>query len=227
MTGRARFNDRRPLVLATRNQGKLREFRELLAPFDVVIKGLDAFPAIAETVEDGKTFETNAVKKAVFAAEKLGIAALADDSGLVVPALGGAPGVYSSRYAGECASDAENIRKLLSEMQGADERSASFVCVIAVARPGGDVRTYRGSCAGLITFEPSGEGGFGYDPVFYYPSLEATFAEISREDKNRVSHRGKAMLALKADFETVIQWFEPASLEDAGEGCFPKEKKSI
>jgi XTP/dITP diphosphohydrolase len=227
MTEAVTFNDRVHLVLATRNQGKLREFRELLAPFDLVIKGLDAFPVIAETVEDGKTFETNAVKKAVFAAGKLGIAALADDSGLLVPALGGAPGVYSSRYAGEGASDAENIRKLLSEMQGVGERSASFVCVIAVARPDGDVRTYRGACGGVITFEASGEGGFGYDPVFYYPPLKATFAEISREDKNRVSHRGKAMLALKADFEKVIRWLAPASLEGAGEGCFPKEKKSI
>jgi XTP/dITP diphosphohydrolase len=198
--------------VATRNQGKLKEFRELLGPFGLAVKGLGEFAPIADTVEDGDTFEANAVKKAVFAAEKLGVPALADDSGLVVPALDGAPGVYSSRYAGEGASDAENIRKLLEDMRAAGDRSASFVCVIAVARPDGEVRTYKGSCTGVITFEPSGQGGFGYDPVFYYPALKATFAEISREDKNRVSHRGKAMSALKADFESVLGWLAPVSV---------------
>jgi XTP/dITP diphosphohydrolase len=211
MTGTAKFNDREPLVVATRNEDKLREFRELLAPFGLVIKGIGEFSRIAETVEDGDTFEANAVKKAVFAAKKLGLATLADDSGLVVPALGGAPGVYSSRYAGESASDAENIRKLLEEMKGADDCTASFVCVIAVASPGGGARIYKGSCTGVITFESSGDGGFGYDPVFYYPPLKATFAEIRREDKNRVSHRGKAMLALKADFKKVLRWLAPDS----------------
>jgi len=212
MTGTVKFHDRRPLVVATRNEGKLREFRELLAPFHLKIKGLGEFLPIAEAVEDGDSFEANAVKKAVFAAEKLGLAALADDSGLVVRALGGAPGVYSSRYAGEGASDAENIRRLLKEMKETDDRSASFVCVIVVARPGGGIRIYESSCLGVITMKPSGKEGFGYDPVFYYPPLKATFAEISREDKNQVSHRGKAMQALKADFEDLLCWLGPASV---------------
>ncbi|HDR14371.1 MAG TPA: XTP/dITP diphosphatase [Desulfobacteraceae bacterium] len=221
------MNYRGPLVVATRNEGKLREFRELLAPFGLAVKGLGEFPPIAETVEDGETFEANAVKKASFAAEKLGLATLADDSGLVVPALGGAPGVYSSRYAGEGSSDSENIRKLLEEMKGAADRRASFFCVIAVACPGGGTRTYTGSCTGVITFETSGRGGFGYDPVFYYPPLKATFGEIGREEKNSVSHRGKAMLALKADFERLLQWLEPAPFLEAGGLRCLKEEESI
>jgi XTP/dITP diphosphohydrolase len=116
MAGKSKMNYRDPLAVATRNEGKLREFRELLAPFGLQIKGPGEFPPIAETVEDGSTFEANAVKKAVFASENLGLVTLADDSGLVVPALGGAPGVYSSRYAGEAASDEENVQKLLEEM---------------------------------------------------------------------------------------------------------------
>ncbi len=195
-----------PLAVATRNEGKLHEFRELLAPFPLEIKGLGELPSIQLAAEDGDSFEANAVKKAASAAKSLGIAALADDSGLVVPALDGAPGVYSARYAGEAATDAENIRKLLEEMKEVSDRAASFVCVIAVAGPGGGVRTYRGTCTGVLTCRSSGCGGFGYDPVFYYPPLGATFAEIGTDEKNRVSHRGKAMLALKVDFDEVLRW---------------------
>jgi XTP/dITP diphosphohydrolase len=195
-----------PVVLATRNNGKILEFRELLAQFRVELRGIGEFPPIPDVVEDGETFQANAIKKARFAAEKLGLAALADDSGLVVPALGGAPGVYSSRYAGENAGDADNIRKLLKEMRDVSDRSAYFVCVIALAVPGGGTRLYRGSCNGIITLESVGKGGFGYDPVFYYPPLAATFAEIDRKEKNEVSHRGEAMLALRGDFDLVLGW---------------------
>lgn len=195
-----------PLVIATHNEGKLLEFRELLAPFHVEVRGIGEFQAIAEVVEDGETFEANALKKARFASAQLGFAVLADDSGLVVPALGGAPGVYSSRYAGDGAGDADNIRKLLAEMRDVTDRSAYFICVIALAEPGGGARTYEGWCNGAITFEPSGRGGFGYDPVFRYPTLSKTFAEITREEKNRVSHRGKAMIALREDLDGVHEW---------------------
>ncbi len=197
---------RGPLVLATRNNGKILEFRELLAPFDMEVRGMEEFRRIPEVAEDGDTFEANALKKARFAADELGLAVLADDSGLVVPALGGAPGVYSSRYAGDGASDPDNIMKLLEEMKDVGDRSAFFMCVIAVAIPGGGARIYEGRCDGTITSEPRGLGGFGYDPVFFHPPLSATFAELSGKEKNRVSHRGKAMLALREDFRMVIEW---------------------
>ena len=198
-------------MLATRNNGKILEFRELLAPFGMEVRGLEKFRRIPEVSEDGDSFEANALKKARFAADELGLAVLADDSGLVVPALGGAPGVYSSRYAGDGASDPDNIMKLLEEMKDIRDRSAFFVCVIAVAIPGGEARIYEGRCDGTVTYEPRGRGGFGYDPVFFHPPLSATFAELSGEEKNRVSHRGKAMLALREDFRVLIEWFAGSS----------------
>jgi len=197
-----------PLVIATRNKGKTSEIRELLKDFPVDIKNLDDFGPIPEAVEDGDTFDENAYKKSSFAARVLGYPALADDSGLVVEALDGAPGVYSARYAGEDATDKQRSEKLLQEMQGKSNRKAAFECVISIAVPGGPALTYEGNCEGLIAEKPSGENGFGYDPVFYYPPSEKTFAELTREEKNRVSHRGKALMEVRNEFEKVLKWIE-------------------
>ena len=198
----------RPLVIATRNEGKVSEFRKLLEGFDVDIKSLQDFGPLPEIEEDGETFEDNAVKKARFAARVLGLPALADDSGLVVKVLGGLPGVHSARYAGDDANDEANNRKLLQAMRGVEDREASFVCVIAIAVPRGPALIYEGTCNGIITEEMRGTGGFGYDPVFYYPPLGKTFAEMSQEEKNRVSHRGKAMAELKKEFDKVLIWLK-------------------
>ena len=196
----------RPLVIATRNQGKVSEFKELLKDFDIEIKSLQDFGPLPEIQEDGETFEDNAVKKARFAARILGLPALADDSGLVVRALGGLPGVHSARYAGEHGDDLANNRKLLQAMKGIKDREATFVCVIAIAVPRGPALIYEGTCKGIITEEITGTGGFGYDPVFYYPPLGKTFAEMTPEEKNRVSHRGKAMAELREEFDKVLIW---------------------
>jgi XTP/dITP diphosphohydrolase len=194
------------LVLATGNPGKTDEIRDLLKGFPVKIKNIDDFGPIPPVVEDGDTFEENAYKKASFVSKILGYPALADDSGLVVEALGGAPGIYSARYAGENASDQQRYTRLLEEMNGQTDRQARFECVISLAVPTGAALTYEGRCEGLIAEEPAGEGGFGYDPVFYYPPLKKTFGQLSREEKGRISHRGKALQELKAEFEKVMIW---------------------
>lgn len=196
----------RPLVLATGNAGKISEFRRLLDGFDIGIKGLNDFGPIPAIVEDGETFEDNAYKKASSTAKVLGFPAIADDSGLVVKALGGEPGVYSARYAGDGATDSKNNAKLLEAMKGNENRDASFICVIAIAVPGGPALIYEGVCDGVITKEPAGNQGFGYDPLFYYPPLKKTFAQMSMEEKNRVSHRGKALAELKTEFDKVLVW---------------------
>jgi len=196
------------IVLATRNSGKIREFQQLLKNFPVEIKGLSDFGPIPEVEEDGETFDDNAYKKALFTAKALGLPAIADDSGLVVEALGGAPGVKSARYAGDNSTDKENIDKLLLEMKGVDDRRAAFECVISIAVPTGPALTYEGRCEGKITLEPKGKSGFGYDPVFFCPQFDKTFAELSSEEKNRVSHRGKALNEVVAEFEKIIVWLE-------------------
>jgi XTP/dITP diphosphohydrolase len=194
------------IVLATRNVGKVKEFQEMLKNFPVEIKNLNDFGPIPEVEEDGDTFDDNAYKKALYTAKILGLPAIADDSGLVVEALAGAPGVKSARYAGEKASDQDNINKLLQEMAGQKNRKAAFECVLSIAVPSGPALTYEGRCEGEITTEPQGKGGFGYDPVFYYPQYGKTFAEISSEEKNRVSHRGKALAEFVDEFDKVLAW---------------------
>ncbi|MFP4088049.1 MAG: XTP/dITP diphosphatase [Desulfobacteraceae bacterium] len=196
----------RPLVLATRNRGKAAEYRVLFSGMNVEIRDLSFFGPIPEVREDGDTFEDNAVKKARLTARVLGLPAVADDSGLMVKALNGRPGVHSARYAGEGATDAANNRKLLQEMNGVREREAAFVCVIVIAVPRGPALVYEGRCEGVIASEMSGTDGFGYDPVFYYPPTGKTFAEMSREEKNRVSHRGKAMAEMKNELDKVMIW---------------------
>jgi len=198
----------RIIVLATRNSGKVREFQQLLKNFPVEIKNLDDFGPIPEVEEDGNTFDDNAYKKALFTAKVLGLPAISDDSGLVVEALNGAPGVKSARYAGENASDKANIDKLLGEMEGKDDRRAAFECVISIAVPSGPALTYEGRCEGEIAREPRGTSGFGYDPVFFYPQYGKTFAELSSDEKNRVSHRGKALGGVVAEFDKILAWLE-------------------
>jgi XTP/dITP diphosphohydrolase len=194
------------LVLATRNKGKTSEIKSLLSGFPVIIRNLDDFGPIPEVKEDGETFDDNAYKKAAFTAKILGFPALADDSGLVVEALGGVPGVHSARYAGENASDKDRCLKLLNEMTGKSNRKAAFECVISIAVPTGAALTYEARCEGLITEKVMGENGFGYDPIFYYPPLKKTFAELAQEEKNRISHRGKAFKELKEEFDKIVIW---------------------
>ena len=201
------------LVLATRNQGKIREFKELLKDAPIELRSLNDFGPIPEAVEDGETFDDNAYKKALFTAKVLGLPAIADDSGLEVEALDGAPGVFSARYAGEKASDQDNIAKLLTEMKGKSNRKAAFACVISIAVPTGPALTYEGRCEGEILTAPRGDGGFGYDPVFFYPPLGQTFAEIPMAEKNKISHRGKALAELAAEVGKVAKWLEHRILE--------------
>jgi len=196
------------LVIATRNKGKTAEIRDLLKDFPVDIKNLDDFGPIPHLEEDGETFDENAYKKASFAAKILGLPALADDSGLLVDVLGGAPGIHSARYAGENATDEQRYLKLLEEMQGKSNRKAAFECVISIAVPTGPALTYEARCQGLITESPAGSNGFGYDPIFFYPPLNKTFAQLTREEKSRVSHRGKAFAELKDEFDKVLIWID-------------------
>ena len=202
-----------PLVLATRNEGKTEEIKALLSEFPVEIKNLTDFGPTPEVVEDGETFEDNAVKKARFIAKILGLPALADDSGIMVEALGGAPGVRSARYGGESASDGDNNAKLLRELENVENRSAAFHCVIAIAVPWGPALIYEGRCEGIITREQVGTRGFGYDPVFYYPPLQKTFAQLRPEEKNQVSHRGKALRELHNEFDKVLIWLKQRLIE--------------
>ena len=195
-----------PLVIATHNKGKTREIRDFLEGFPVEIKDLDDFGPIPAVEEDGTNFDENAYKKASFVSRVLGLPALADDSGLVVEALGGAPGVHSARYAGENATDQERCDKLLTELKAKSNRKAAFECVISIAVPTGAALTYEGRCEGEISLVPAGENGFGYDPVFYYPPLDKTFAQLERDEKNRVSHRGRAFKELRDEFDKVLIW---------------------
>lgn len=216
------MGERIVLVVATRNSGKTREIQALLKDFPVELKDLNDFGPIPEAIEDGSTFEENAYKKASFTAKVLGLPAIADDSGLEVEALGGAPGVHSARYAGPNATDEENNRKLLQEMAGIKNRKARFCCVISVAVPTGFALTYEGFCEGEILETPRGTGGFGYDPLFFYPPLGKTFAEMSLEEKNAVSHRGKALQELRREFDKVLVWIRQRLEEERrmlGYGC--------
>jgi XTP/dITP diphosphohydrolase len=196
------------LVIATRNKGKTKEIKALLKDFPVNIKNLDDFGPIPHSEEDGDSFDENAYKKASFAARILGLPALADDSGLIVEALDGAPGIHSARYAGENATDEQRYLKLLEDMKGKSNRKAAFECVISIAAPTGPALTYEARCEGLITTEPAGSNGFGYDPVFFYPPYNKTFAQITGEEKNRISHRGKALAELKSEFDKVLIWIK-------------------
>jgi XTP/dITP diphosphohydrolase len=194
------------IVLATNNENKVKEFKELLKDTPVTIKYLKDYGPLPEAIEDGETFDDNAYKKAFHYARVLGLPCLADDSGLAVDALDGRPGVHSARYAGEKATDRENCDKLLSEMEDKKERAAHFVCVLSLATPGGPALTWEGRCDGEITTERRGESGFGYDPVFFSPELDKTFAEASMEEKSGVSHRGRALAEFVSEIDKVLIW---------------------
>ncbi len=184
------------LFVASSNPGKLREYRALAQPAgaSVELAFIPNFDALPVFEEIWPTFAENAAGKALHYSRFAPGVMIADDSGLVVPALGGAPGVHSARYAGPDASDADRIRKLLGEMRGknGEERQARFVCVVAAAESGRMRGLFSSSAEGILLEEPRGEDGFGYDPIFYSPALGKTYAEISREEKNLHSHRGKA-----------------------------------
>ncbi len=187
------------VVLATKNKHKVHELTALLGDLGVRIRTLADFPDAPEVEEDGATCEANAIKKACEIARATGLPAVADDTGLEVDALGGRPGVYAARYAGEHATYEDNCRKLLQELEGVphERRTARFITVAAIAVPGEPVQVTQGVLTGYITDKASGSKGFGYDPVFYVPELKATLAEISAEQKNRISHRAKAFLQAK------------------------------
>ncbi|MBS1412809.1 MAG: RdgB/HAM1 family non-canonical purine NTP pyrophosphatase [Christensenellaceae bacterium] len=179
------------LIIATNNKHKLKELREVLHPYFESILSLEEAGIQHETVEDAATFEGNALKKAREIACISGCAALADDSGLSVKALNGEPGVYSARYAGEPCNDRKNLELVLEKMEGIKDRTACFVCVLALVTPSGEL-TARGEVAGELTYAPQGEGGFGYDPIFYIPQYKCTFAQMTQEQKNQLSHRAIA-----------------------------------
>ena len=187
-------------MLATRNRHKGEELEALLGDLGIRIRTLADFPGAPEVEEDGETCEANAIKKARVIANATGLPAVADDTGLEVDALGGRPGVYAARYAGENATYEDNCRKLLQELAGVprDKRTARFLTVAAIAVPGETVQVTRGVLEGYITEQSAGSRGFGYDPVFYVPEAGATLAEITPEQKNRISHRAKAFVQAKA-----------------------------
>ncbi len=192
------------LVLATHNKGKKREYELLFKKYPIEVKGFSGLKGIPKIEEEGSTFEEIAKRKAQSASKILGVPTLADDSGLVVEALDGAPGIFSARYAGELSDDYQNNLKLLEEMRGKENRNATFVCSIAIAKPAGQVLNYTGRCPGIILNELRGANGFGYDPLFYYPPFSRTFAQLSVEEKSRVSHRGQAMRRLRDDIKRIL-----------------------
>lgn len=194
------------LVLATHNEGKVRELRELLAGTGYDVVSLAEYPHVPEVIEDGDTFRANAVKKARQVAAAVGEIALADDSGLEVDYLNGAPGVHSARFAGTGHDDAANNQKLLKLLQGVppEKRTARFRCVVAVATPDGRVETAEGTCEGLIIDEPRGENGFGYDPLFWVSEYGKTFAELDGTTKNSISHRGQALQKVQSILTKLV-----------------------
>lgn len=185
------FNE---IVLASGNKGKIAEFQRLLDGMDIIVRPMNDFPQIGEIIEDGETFAENALIKARTVAQATGRAALADDSGLMVDFLDGAPGIYSARFAGEQGNDAANNAKLLDLLKDVPEekRTGQFFCAIALVLPDGREYTVEGICPGRILTELRGAGGFGYDPLFYVEEYQKTFAELSMEEKNSISHRGRA-----------------------------------
>lgn len=200
------------IILATLNLHKMREFKQIFKAFpQIELLSLNDFQGYIPPEEEGKTFEENALLKATHAAKALGKWAIADDSGLVVPALQGAPGVYSARYAGPKATDLDNRKKLLKEMAGKSdlERAAYFECVIALSNPQGEARSVSGICEGLITAEERGRGGFGYDSLFIKHDYSHTFAELEESIKNRISHRRKAIDKLMLLLDCTLQRSEP------------------
>ena len=187
------------VVLATRNQHKIREIRQIFFDTEIIFQDLNQWNNIPEIIEDGNSFKENATKKALVVAKHTGHTSLADDSGIELDYLDGAPGIYSARFAGETATDIENNEKLLCLLKDAEEekRIARYRCVIAIATPAGHIETTEGICEGRIALSPEGMNGFGYDPIFYYPPLNQTFGVTDPELKNKLSHRYHALMNAK------------------------------
>ena len=192
------------LILASNNKGKVVEFREILAGTGIEVIPQREAGCDFEVDETGETFEENAFLKAEAAMKATGLPAVSDDSGLEVDALGGAPGVYSARYAGDHGNDQANNDLLLQNMRGVTNRACRFVCAMALALPGESTRVVRGECPGELLEQRAGEGGFGYDPIFFFPPAGKTSAELTPEEKNAVSHRGKALRKMVAILEKEI-----------------------
>lgn len=198
------------LILATRNQGKLREIQQMLGEY-IHVQTLDEFPDAPDVVEDGDTFEANAIKKAREIAQHTGLPALADDSGLVVDTLNGAPGIYSARFAGKNATDEDNNAKLIDQLRGIPEnqRTARFCCVMALVTPNGEIQTTKAAWEGLILTKARGDNGFGYDPLFFDPTHNCTSAELPTAEKNRLSHRGQALRAILPKIHDLFSISQP------------------
>ena len=192
-------------VLASKNEKKLKEMNEILSRLEVEVCSQADAGVDVDVEETGTTFEENSMLKARAVMEASGLPAIADDSGLCVDALGGAPGVYSARYGGEGLDDVGRYRLLLSNMPKGQARAAKFVSVITCCFPDGTAVSARGECPGTIAFAPMGEGGFGYDPVFFLPKLKKTFAQLTPEEKNAISHRGKALEAFQEKLEEYLR----------------------
>lgn len=187
-------------MIATKNQGKVNEFRDLFASKGIIVKSLLDYPDVGDIEETGTTFSENAQIKAEEIANKLHIPVIADDSGLSIDYLDGRPGVYSARYAGEHKNDLDNLNKVLDELMGVpkEKRSAKFHCALALAIPGEKTQIVEGTCEGIISEEPIGDKGFGYDPIFFVPEKGQTMAQLSKDEKNEISHRGNALRKLNA-----------------------------
>lgn len=192
------------LVLASKNEKKLVEMRNILTQLGVEVISETEAGVDVMVEETGSTFEDNAALKAVAVMKASGLPAVADDSGLAVDAMNGGPGVYSARYGGEELDDVGRYRLLLENMRGLMDRRCKFVSAICCAFPNGDLITARGECAGTLAYAPKGEGGFGYDPIFFIPSLKKTFSQLTQEEKNEISHRGNALREFKLKLENYI-----------------------
>lgn len=191
-------------VLATHNPGKIREMSAILSRFGVEVVTPRELGITVDVEETGTTFAENSMLKAKAICAAAGMPAIADDSGLCVDALNGGPGVYSARYGGEGLDDTGRYRLLLENLRGAKTRQAHFACAVACAFPNGDELTAEGQCPGTIAYAPMGEGGFGYDPVFLVPELRKTFSQLTAEEKDQISHRGKALAAFAEKLETYL-----------------------
>ena len=193
------------LVLASQNQKKLVEMSAILGQLGVEVCLQSDVGVSLDVEETGTTFEANSLLKAQAVMQATGLPSIADDSGLCVDALNGAPGVYSARYGGEGIDDVQRYQLLLTNMQGQSPRTCRFVSVITCCFPTGEVISARGECEGTLAFAPMGEGGFGYDPIFFLPELKKTFSQITAQEKNAISHRGRALEIFKDKFETFLQ----------------------
>ncbi|WP_144547853.1 XTP/dITP diphosphatase [Bacillus sp. X1(2014)] len=195
------------VIIATKNPGKAKEFEHIFSSRGITVRTLLDYPEISDVEETGTTFEENATLKAEAVSKALGKMVIGDDSGLIVDALEGRPGIYSARYAGEPKNDQNNTDKVLSELEGIPEekRTARFYCALAVAVPGKETKTVSGTCEGRILEERRGTNGFGYDPVFYVPEKGLAMAELSSEEKNKISHRANALKKLDVVMDSILE----------------------